>query len=232
MLWSDPRYGSPSRLRLDCLCQQCEYTIFRHDSVNYLQTLYCRRYYWCWNCDTWRPWRSLGLDGCCKSIRSLGHRPRCRRGLWCHRFPHHQVRRPEAEESAASRILRYGYNIIGNLGNRLTLHSPRRGFSVEFGSAITVILATRLALPISTTQCNTGATVGMGLCSGTWRAISWHMLIWIYAGWIITLPVAGRHCWVFDRDHHQRTDMEWCCLHLSGATQICSPLPKVTFIFS
>lgn len=85
----------------------------------------------------------------------------------------------------------YGYNIMRNLGNRLTLHSPSRGFSMELGSAITVILATRLALPISTTQCITGATVGVGLCSGTWRAINWRMVAWIYAGWIITLPVAG-----------------------------------------
>lgn len=85
----------------------------------------------------------------------------------------------------------YGYNIMRNLGNRLTLHSPSRGFSMELGSAITVILATRLALPISTTQCITGATVGVGLCSGTLRAINWKMVAWIYAGWIVTLPVTG-----------------------------------------
>jgi hypothetical protein len=34
-----------------------------------------------------------------------------------------------------------------NLGNRITLHSPSRGFSMELGSAITVILATRLSMP-------------------------------------------------------------------------------------
>lgn len=39
----------------------------------------------------------------------------------------------------------YGYNIMRNLGNRLTLHSPSRGFSMELGSAITVIMATRLS---------------------------------------------------------------------------------------
>jgi sodium-dependent phosphate transporter len=39
----------------------------------------------------------------------------------------------------------YGYNIMRNLGNRLTLQSPSRGFSMELGSAITVILATRLS---------------------------------------------------------------------------------------
>jgi hypothetical protein len=85
----------------------------------------------------------------------------------------------------------YGYNIMRNLGNRLTLHSPSRGFSMELGSAITVILATRLALPISTTQCITCATVSVGLCSRTWRAINRKMIAWIYLGRIITLPMAG-----------------------------------------
>ena len=78
-----------------------------------------------------------------------------------------------------------------NLGNRITLHSPSRGFSMELGSAITVIMATRLKLPVSTTQCISGATVGVGLCNGTWRTINWRMVLWIYGSWIITLPCAG-----------------------------------------
>lgn len=85
----------------------------------------------------------------------------------------------------------YGYNIMRNLGNRVTLMSPSRGFSMELGSAITVIMATRLKLPISTTQCITGATVGVGLCNGSWRSINWRVVSWIYFGWVITLPVAG-----------------------------------------
>ncbi|KAL2758871.1 hypothetical protein ACRALDRAFT_1061983 [Sodiomyces alcalophilus JCM 7366] len=85
----------------------------------------------------------------------------------------------------------YGYNIMRNLGNRLTLHSPSRGFSMELGSTCTIILATQLKLPVSTTQCITGAIVGVGLCSGTWRSINWRMVAWIYAGWIFTLPIAG-----------------------------------------
>ena len=42
-------------------------------------------------------------------------------------------------------LLMYGYNIMRNLGNRITLHSPSRGFSMELGAAITVIMATRLS---------------------------------------------------------------------------------------
>ncbi|PVH90958.1 phosphate-repressible phosphate permease-like protein [Periconia macrospinosa] len=85
----------------------------------------------------------------------------------------------------------YGYNIMRALGNKITLHSPSRGFSMELGSAVTVVMATRLKLPISTTQCICGATVGVGLCNGTWRTINWRMVAWIYMGWIITLPCTG-----------------------------------------
>ncbi|KAG8823643.1 Na+/Pi symporter [Serendipita sp. 401] len=85
----------------------------------------------------------------------------------------------------------YGYHIMRNLGNRLTLHSPSRGFSMELGAALTVVMATRLALPISTTQCIVGATVGVGLCTGDFKAINWRMVAWIYMGWFITLPVTG-----------------------------------------
>lgn len=57
-------------------------------------------------------------------------------------------------------IWTYGYNIMRNLGNRLTLHSPSRGFSMELGSAVTVILATRLsmsptAIPVKAKLANT-----------------------------------------------------------------------------
>ncbi|KAL4863174.1 hypothetical protein BDV12DRAFT_177806 [Aspergillus spectabilis] len=85
----------------------------------------------------------------------------------------------------------YGYNLMRNLGNRITLHSPSRGFTMELGSAITIIMATKLKLPVSTTQCITGATVGVGLCNGTYKTINWRMVAWIYMGWIITLPVTG-----------------------------------------
>lgn len=42
-------------------------------------------------------------------------------------------------------IWTYGYRIMANLGNRITLMSPARGFSMELGSVITVVIATRLS---------------------------------------------------------------------------------------
>ena len=58
------------------------------------------------------------------------------------------------------------------LGNRLTLHSPSRGFSMELGSAITVLLASQYGIPVSTTMCITGATLGVALCNGDSKQLS------------------------------------------------------------
>jgi len=60
----------------------------------------------------------------------------------------------------------YGYNIMRVLGNKLTLHSPSRGFCMELGAAITVLLASQYGLPVSSTMCITGATIGVALCNG------------------------------------------------------------------
>ena len=85
----------------------------------------------------------------------------------------------------------YGYNLMRNLGNRITLHSPSRGFCMELGAALTVVMATRLALPVSTTQCIIGATVGVGLCAGDYKAINWRMVAWSYSAWFVTLPATA-----------------------------------------
>lgn len=47
----------------------------------------------------------------------------------------------------------YGYNIMSVIGNRLTMHSPSRGFSMELGASITTLLAAQYAIPTSTTMC-------------------------------------------------------------------------------
>ncbi|MBE3041036.1 inorganic phosphate transporter [Candidatus Bathyarchaeota archaeon] len=46
-------------------------------------------------------------------------------------------------------LVTYGYHVMRNLGNRLTLISPSRGFCMELATAITVLMATKLQLPVS-----------------------------------------------------------------------------------
>ncbi|KAK7889942.1 hypothetical protein LTR67_008406 [Exophiala xenobiotica] len=85
----------------------------------------------------------------------------------------------------------YGYHIIRALGNKITQMSPTRGFSVELGAAITVLLASRLGLPVSTTQCLVGATMGVALMNYDVHAVNWKQLVFIFCGWVLTLPCAG-----------------------------------------
>lgn len=85
----------------------------------------------------------------------------------------------------------FGYRIMSVLGNKMILQSPSRGFAIELGAAITVAMATQLAIPVSTTQCAVGATVFVGLCNKDLKSVNWRMVTWCYLGWFITLPVAG-----------------------------------------
>ncbi|KAJ3111271.1 Na+/Pi symporter [Phlyctochytrium bullatum] len=85
----------------------------------------------------------------------------------------------------------YGYNIMKSLGNNLTYHSPSRGFSMELGAALSVVSASFLGLPVSTTQCIVGATVCVGLCNGSVKAVNWRMFGVSAFSWLLTLPVAG-----------------------------------------
>ena len=47
----------------------------------------------------------------------------------------------------------YGYKIISAIGVKIAKITPSRGFAIELGSAITIIIGTRLEIPLSTTHC-------------------------------------------------------------------------------
>jgi sodium-dependent phosphate transporter len=85
----------------------------------------------------------------------------------------------------------YGHRIIRALGNKITQMSPTRGFSIELGAAVTVLLASKLGLPVSTTQCLVGASMGVALMNYDLGAVNWKQLAFIFMGWVLTLPAAG-----------------------------------------
>ncbi|CAL5868630.1 uncharacterized protein PFLUO_LOCUS2857 [Penicillium psychrofluorescens] len=88
-------------------------------------------------------------------------------------------------------LITYGYNIMKVMGNKITYHSPSRGSSMEMGAAITVLIFSQYALPVSTSMCITGATVGVGLCNGTHKAVNFQRVGLLLLGWILTIPIAG-----------------------------------------
>jgi PiT family inorganic phosphate transporter/sodium-dependent phosphate transporter len=84
-----------------------------------------------------------------------------------------------------------GHHIVKALGNKITQLSPTRGYAMELGAAITVLLASHIGLPVSTTQCLTGAVLGVALMNMNLGAVNWRQLAWIFGGWVLTLPAAG-----------------------------------------
>jgi phosphate/sulfate permease len=60
--------------------------------------------------------------------------------------------------------------------------SPTRGFSIELSAAVTVLLASKLGLPVSTTQCLVGASIGVALMNYDLGAINWKQLAFIFIG--------------------------------------------------
>jgi len=79
---------------------------------------------------------------------------------------------------------------IQAIGVKLAVITPSRGFAIELGAAIVIIVGSYLGLPLSTTHCQVGATTGVALLEGT-KGINKFVLGKTAFGWIITLIVAG-----------------------------------------
>ena len=84
----------------------------------------------------------------------------------------------------------WGYKIINRMGREITKISASRGFIIELAAALTVIIASRAEMPVSTTHCQVGSVVGCGLVAGR-KNIQWKLIKGILFSWLITLPFAG-----------------------------------------
>jgi sodium-dependent phosphate transporter len=85
----------------------------------------------------------------------------------------------------------YGVKIMEVLGKKITYISPSRGFSAELATALVVSFASKYGLPISSTQCITGAVIGISLCDKNLKDINWKIMAKIFASWIFTILVTG-----------------------------------------
>jgi sodium-dependent phosphate transporter len=88
-------------------------------------------------------------------------------------------------------VLLYGYKIIVALGIKLTKMSASRGFAVEITTALTVVSASFMGIPVSTTQCQVGATTGLGLADGGRKTVHWPILLKAILGWVLTIIISA-----------------------------------------
>lgn len=84
----------------------------------------------------------------------------------------------------------WGRRVIQTMGKDLTPITPSSGFTIELASAFTVVIASNVGLPVSTTHCKVGSVVAVGWIRSR-KAVDWHLFRNIFVAWFVTVPVAG-----------------------------------------
>mmetsp|Transcript_1903 Transcript_1903/g.2970 ORF Transcript_1903/g.2970 Transcript_1903/m.2970 type:complete len:566 (-) Transcript_1903:142-1839(-) len=87
-------------------------------------------------------------------------------------------------------LLLYGYKLMISLGYKITKMSPSRGFCIELAASFVVVIASFVGIPVSTTQCQVGGTIGVGLLGGEKGNRSGNLNPWfvlkVILGWVGT----------------------------------------------
>jgi len=84
----------------------------------------------------------------------------------------------------------YGYRVMQTIGKRITALTPTSGFCATVAAALVVVLASRTAMPVSTTHIAVGAVMGVGLARGI-AALNLRVIGSIVTSWVVTLPAGG-----------------------------------------
>ncbi|MEE2664946.1 MAG: inorganic phosphate transporter [Myxococcota bacterium] len=84
----------------------------------------------------------------------------------------------------------WGYRVMETVGKKITELTPSRGFAAELAAATTIVLASRMGIPVSTTHTLVGAVLGVGLARGI-GALDMRVVGNIAISWVATLPIAA-----------------------------------------
>ena len=83
-----------------------------------------------------------------------------------------------------------GKRVMTTIGTKITTLTNTRGFSVDFAAATTVLLASKMGLPVSTTHAAVGGVMGVGLARG-FEAVNFRIIFQIMIYWVLTVPAAA-----------------------------------------
>ncbi|MBD2452731.1 inorganic phosphate transporter [Nostoc sp. FACHB-87] len=84
----------------------------------------------------------------------------------------------------------WGKNVIATIGENIIALQPSSGFCAELATATTILLASRLGLPVSTSHALVGGVVGIGMVQSL-NSIKFQTLQAIAAAWLITVPLSA-----------------------------------------
>ncbi len=95
-----------------------------------------------------------------------------------------------AHAAIALGTLSGGWRIVRTMGTRLTKLKPRGGFCAETAAASSILFATYLKLPVSTTHVIAGAIAGVGSIQ-RFKAVRWGLAGDIVWAWALTIPASA-----------------------------------------
>lgn len=84
----------------------------------------------------------------------------------------------------------YGRKVMHTVGSKITEITPSRGVAADIAATATVLICTRMALPVSTTHTLVGAIMGIGLARGL-SGINRRVAKKIFTSWLVTVPAAA-----------------------------------------
>jgi PiT family inorganic phosphate transporter len=84
----------------------------------------------------------------------------------------------------------YGRRVMHTIGTRITQLTPSRGIAADLSVCTTVLVCSRLGLPVSTTHTIVGAIIGVGFARGL-GAINRRVVRDIVGSWVVTVPASA-----------------------------------------
>ncbi|KAG2391793.1 hypothetical protein C9374_013278 [Naegleria lovaniensis] len=89
-------------------------------------------------------------------------------------------------------LILFGSRVIKTVGNGLNKKQlvPSQGFSSQLCGASFVLIASKLGIPVSTTNALVGAVIGVGIVED-FGGVKWKLLGEVVIGWVTTLPVSA-----------------------------------------
>ncbi|MCU7849575.1 MAG: inorganic phosphate transporter [Candidatus Thiodiazotropha sp. (ex Lucinoma kastoroae)] len=84
----------------------------------------------------------------------------------------------------------FGSRVLRTVGIQITVLSPCRAFCASLATAGTVVAASTIGLPVSTTHILIGAVLGVGLAEAK-HSVQWGIIRTISLAWLVTIPVTG-----------------------------------------
>ncbi|HIK05988.1 MAG TPA: inorganic phosphate transporter [Trichormus sp. M33_DOE_039] len=84
----------------------------------------------------------------------------------------------------------WGKKVIATIGENIIALQPSSGFCAELATATTILFASRLGLPVSTSHALVGGVVGIGLVQDI-KSVKFQTLKGIATAWVVTVPISA-----------------------------------------